>query len=204
MKILDKEINRLRNKLLQTNKRNLKKIRLKIIKQLDNIDTKYFDKTTLIYYFRNKLLEYYSNPDINIKGQSIRHSLMEVYTISRMFRKFEKKSYNFICDIDENSLKNILYYAGDEHIINIKSFIINILKINPIISIDEEVLTSKSFGFISKTQYKQCLTIPRYINKSETESYFFNTFMDDITRETNNNTNMTPWTRVSHKKYKKY
>ena len=105
------------------------KVRNEFTKQLDNIDTKYFDKTTLIYYFRNKLLEYYSNPDINIKGQSIRHSLMEVYTISRMFRKFEKKSYNFICDINENSLKNILYYTGDEHIINIKSFIINILKI---------------------------------------------------------------------------
>jgi hypothetical protein len=204
MKILDTEINRLRNKLIKTNKRNIIKIRSKIIKQLDNIDTKFFNKTTLIYYFRNKLLEYYSNRDINIKGQSIRHSLMEVYTISRMFRNFENKTYNFICDIDENSLKNILYYAGDEHIINIKSFIINIFKITPIISIDEEVITSKSVGFISKTQYKQCLTIPRYINKSETESYFFNTFMDDITRETNNNINMTPWTRVSHKKYKKY
>ena len=52
--------------------------------------------------------------------------IMDIYTICRMFRRFDegnpKKRFPS-CDNLENHLKNIVYYAGDTHIQNIKGFI---------------------------------------------------------------------------------
>ena len=56
----------------------------------------------------------------------LRLILTEIYAFSRMFRKFNKKRI-INCD-NKNSLKNIIYFGGNAHVLNIKGIIDNLLK----------------------------------------------------------------------------
>ena len=102
---------------------NLKITQKKIWKQLENIDTKYFTKEQLINHYL-KLIE---NKELfNKMNLNIRLLITETYTIGRMFRKFEKKYRIPRCDYKEKSLKNIIYFGGNLHTLNIVNFFKNL------------------------------------------------------------------------------
>ena len=156
MKFIDFDIN------------NLNKMRNKIIKQLNNLDENYVNAEILINYYEDLLKKNYLNDDYIVKGFAIRYSTMELYTCARMFRKFEKKKDD-ICDNYDESLANIVYYAGNSHILNIKDFLEEIFDVKPYVSIDLDQVHDVS---------SLCLMVPKSFNYFR-NSYFFNTFINE-------------------------
>ena len=86
----------------------------KFSKQINEIDTTFFTIEELLNFFR-KCIE---------NQKSFLILLFDVFTIARMFRKFNfRKERIIICDSEEKSLKNIVLYNGDSHNLNINDFI---------------------------------------------------------------------------------
>ena len=116
-------------------KKNTEDVAKKINKQLNNIDTNYFTKEEFINFIISIIDNSNNNLTThgcisNIKYKMFRPSkdisdlrlfITETYSIARMFRKFtENRIIN--CNND-NSLKNILYFAGNHHVKIVKYFL---------------------------------------------------------------------------------
>ena len=203
------ELLKLKKSIIKQDIKFLKQIRTLMLKQINNLDNRYLKKQGLLTYFMKTIDAYYNKSNYFDKSKLVRHILMEVYTIARMFRKFEKIKKGYLCDLNDNSLKNIIYYAGDEHIINIKNFLKKIFKIKPIISIDETIILDKQqnkFSFFQQSTnsqlYNQCLLIPKYINS---KSYLFNIFRtdNDVNSDNSSNLNNNKWTKIKSRTKKK-
>lgn len=118
----------------------------KLNKQLDWIDTEeYFTKDCLINFMKNLI---YNEIPVSDKIESILNNLFsytegfsifdirllvtETYSISRMFRKFDRDKTRIPnCD-NENSLKNIIYFGGGLHGYIVKQFLKSIFGIEPV------------------------------------------------------------------------
>ena len=97
----------------------------KLKKQIENIDTQYFTVDELLEY-------YYSYKIINFKVV-----LLDILVIVRMFQKFNYTKHRVpVCNNDSKSLKNIIFYGGHIHSINIKHFIENVIFKNNVTEID--------------------------------------------------------------------
>ena len=119
---------------------------------------------------------------------------MEIYTIARMFRTFPNIKFNKDSKCGNKSPRNIIYYAGDEHILNIKEFL---LKNGGKLIISRDVTTN------SDNTTNVCLEIPKYI-KGGKESYFFKNFIDeDEPVYVPYLNNKEPWTLVKRRTRKK-
>tara|TARA_B100001093_G_C26829535_1_gene1015516 strand:+ start:567 stop:1937 length:1371 start_codon:yes stop_codon:yes gene_type:complete len=173
---LDNELNekKLKNERLKFRKKiylNIEQIKIiskKIWKQMENLDSNYITKKDIIDYWNYRFKLYLlkgrnivSNKDIS-KYDTCAHtaiwdllmlSLTETYTIARMFRKFKNKRNIENCELDK-SLKNIIYFAGDDHTRNIGNFIIWKFKIRPIF-----FKNSKNF-FGNENKIDQCKIFP--------------------------------------------
>lgn len=100
----------------------------RINRQLNNIDNIFFNKEFLIDYFVQKLRTALL---INQRLSYIRLCLTETYVISRMFREFTKHENRKPNCTKDTSLKNIIYFGGNAHVININDFLA-LLNIRPI------------------------------------------------------------------------
>ena len=87
---------------------NEKFLSLLIHKQIRNIDTTYFEPILLFTFFKKTL-------------SNLRFAILETYSISRMFRKFEHKERLNKCE--NNDVNNIIYFGGDDHVLNVFNFL---------------------------------------------------------------------------------
>lgn len=97
-----------------------------IRKQIDNIDTKYFNENDLVSFIKEKYNIYLDSDNDKTFIEDITSFYIDIYTISRMFRRFnydKEGSIHTRCNSDENNLKNIIVYAGNFHTSNINWFI---------------------------------------------------------------------------------
>jgi len=116
----------------------------KIDSNFKNIDRKYFTPETFYKFYLEQLesknaqlsywfdLQYEEAVKTYLKNFYITYnsylfflfSLFDIYTLSRMFRKFQYSKMRVPnCDTEKNNLKNIIVYAGTNHIDGIKDFI---------------------------------------------------------------------------------
>lgn len=97
----------------------------KLKKQIENIDTQYFTVDELLEH-------YYSYKNINFLVV-----LLDIIAIARMFRKFDYRKQRVPeCNNASKSLKNIIFYGGHIHSINIKHFIEDVIFKNNVKTID--------------------------------------------------------------------
>lgn len=132
-----------------------------IHKQLQNIDREYFCKEQLIDYF-------YSQLDANAKRRNFRNiidvrlSVLETYTIARMFRnqfKIRASRYN---KCNGNKPNNIIYFGGSDHTDNIINFLKYIAG-DKLINIFE----SKKTGFNNEISFQ----IENYFNLFDSKEH---------------------------------
>lgn len=119
----------------------------KIDSNFKNIDRKYFTPETFYKFYLEQLesknaqlsywfdLQYEEAVKTYLKNFYITYksylfflfSLFDIYTLFRMFRKFQYSKMRVPnCDTEKNNLKNIIVYAGTNHIDGIKDFIKNV------------------------------------------------------------------------------
>ena len=125
-----------------------------IQKQIKNIDSKYFTAESLYNFWLNKIEiitdDHLNFPDTLIKF--MRLSLLDTYSIARMFRKFKPKRKIKNCE-GKKSMMNIIYYGGGAHTNNINDFIQWQFNIKPDINIKPN---------INDKGPDQCLVIPNF------------------------------------------
>ena len=86
-------------------------------KAVTKLDTDFFSFDDILSFFSTL------GDDHSIKLY-IMDVIMDIYTICRMFRKFDSTKTRFpSCDKEENHLKNIIYYSGAAHTDLIRRFI---------------------------------------------------------------------------------
>lgn len=107
---LETKYNKYGHTFIYDNEKFLSKL---IHKQIRNIDTSYFE--------HNKLFSFFKKKSINL-----RLAILETYSIARMFRKFEHKE-NRLNKCESNDVNNIIYFGGDDHVLNVFNFL-NFLK----------------------------------------------------------------------------
>jgi hypothetical protein len=98
-----------------------KKMSKIIHKQLNNIDDTFFNKETLLTYFRMRA----SEEDGRFP---VRLSILETYSIARIFRKkFKNREIEeygtFGNKCDAQNINNVIYFGGEYHVLNIYSFL---------------------------------------------------------------------------------
>jgi len=97
-----------------------------IRKQIDNIDTTYCNENDLVSFIKETFNSYLDEDNDKTFIEDITTFYIDIYTICRMFRKFnynKEGSIHTRCNSDENNLKNIIVYAGNFHTSNINWFI---------------------------------------------------------------------------------
>lgn len=118
-----------------------------IRKQLMQVDENYFHETDLFDFIQEKYAIFKSYT-IEMFFFHIGILYIDVYTICRMFRRFNynKNSIHSRCDSDANNLKNIIVYGGSLHKENIDYFIQSYILNNSL------SLTFDYFNFNKKIQ----------------------------------------------------
>ena len=145
-------------------------IRNKIKKQIDNLNTEYFKKVDLYNYIKDYFTELSVNLiQFGINDNSflqiflyLRVSLIDTYTICRMFRTFNNEGKG-LCNSQEPN--NIIYYGGAFHTYNLYNFIKTKLNIEPI---KEEF--EKRYLFQTNEQFR--ISKPLSFINLESHSYF--------------------------------
>ena len=97
-----------------------------IRKQLVEVDENYFNETDLFHFIQERYTFFFESHTIEMFFFHIGILYIDVYTICRMFRRFNYNKENSIhsrCDSDANNLKNIIVYGGRLHKENIDYFI---------------------------------------------------------------------------------
>merc|ERR1712146_720478 len=109
---------------------NNKRFDLKFRKQIDNLDTRYFQsdpkETILLYYLDTQ----YIYP----RDQSM---FYEINTLCRVFRKFDQSKYRYTsCDQDDKSMSNVIIYSGNNHTEKFNQFLLHL----PAIEVDQGMI----------------------------------------------------------------
>ena len=138
--------------------------------QIDNIDEYFFTKKQLVSYMLN-LIEIYPEDKYFLGSGGVRLFVTETYAIARMFRIFDsKKNRVENCDTYDNSLKNIIYFAGGYHTEITSKFIKTILKIEPISS--DNVFNNPVYKYLQDLH--RVHSLPRYLNLDGINFFFKN------------------------------
>ena len=135
--------------------------------QMDNIDDSFFTKKQLVSYML-ELIDIYPSDQNFLDPGGVRLFITETYAIARMFRIFDStKNRVENCDINNNSLKNIIYFGGGSHNRITTNFIKKILKIEPLSS--DHVSNHPAYKYLQGADSK-----PRYVNLDGTNFFFKN------------------------------
>ena len=138
--------------------------------QIDNIDEHFFTKKQLVSYML-QLIEIYPTDKLFLGSGGVRLFITETYAIARMFRIFDStKNRVENCDTYDNSLKNIIYFAGGFHTEITSKFIKTILKIEPISS--DNVFNNPVSKYLQDIH--RVHSLPRYLNLDGTNFFFKN------------------------------
>jgi hypothetical protein len=123
---------------------------LKIQKQLDNIDTDCrFSKSDLIEFIVNSYRKKNSTSWVNYGMNTF---YIDIYLLARMFRKYKKSDRGAPgCMISTH--KNMIIYAGQDHINRYNDFFREVYGIKPTINIPPK--KNKETG-----EYDKCINIP--------------------------------------------
>jgi hypothetical protein len=148
-------------------KRLIKIMSEKIQKQLNNLDGSLnFNKQELIDFIVNTYDKKYNT---NVKSFGIITSLIDIYLLARMFRKYDDKTKLKRgvsgCIIkrtnDNNVSKNIIVYAGDYHINTYKDFFSDVLGIKPTVEVSHDWLNKDGSVNLKKIKnINKCINIP--------------------------------------------
>ena len=157
-------------KKMYLNISQIESVAFKIKKQMKNIDKKYLKQRDIINYWKYRFKKYFDEKKNIVDEKNIcklkinkndgiwdllMMSLTETYTISRMFRKFENKRNIKNCE-GNKSLKNIFYYGGNTHAVNITHFLFWNFDIKPKI-----IKNIKEF-YNNENKIDQCIQIKNF------------------------------------------
>ena len=97
-----------------------KRFDLKFRKQIENLDTRYFQsdpkKTILLYYLNTKYI--YPQDSANF---------YDINTLCRVFRKFDQSKYRYTsCDQADKSMSNVIIYSGNHHTEKFNQFLLDL------------------------------------------------------------------------------
>ena len=125
---------------------------LKIQKQLDNIDTDCrFSKSDLIEFIVNS---YRKKNSTSWVKYGMNQFYIDIYLLARMFRKYTKKLNRGAPGCMISTHKNIIIYAGQDHINRYNDFFREVYKIKPTINIPPK--KNKDAGEYDN----KCISIP--------------------------------------------
>ena len=128
----------------------------KVFKQLQ--DNPFFSVDQLISFMK-KTIKQYCKDATHFNGfdqmfvSDLRLVFTETYTIARMFRSFNHKKREIKGCEKEKSLKNMIYFGGNAHVMNVVDFIEDVLDETPQIYQDASKNTDKHHIKMKKYDY---------------------------------------------------